>query len=122
MNHIPSGVRYLIARQLAIHDITVLAEYGQRENTRREHAALIRQHYDNREFAWPWTFRLTRLLYTRNYYVDPADFRGKGKGNAASVEQAGNDTVCRAAFTLETLLGPAASGRLSLLESMKKVR
>ncbi|ENZ8282885.1 TPA: hypothetical protein ACIFNS_005463, partial [Klebsiella pneumoniae] len=24
--------------------MTVLAEYGQRENTRREHAALIRQH------------------------------------------------------------------------------
>ncbi len=67
MNHIPSGVRHFIARQLAIHDITVLAEYGQRENTRREHAALIRQHYDYREFAWPWTFRLTRLLYTRSW-------------------------------------------------------
>lgn len=37
---IPSGVRHFIARQLAIHDITVLAEYGQRENTRREHAVL----------------------------------------------------------------------------------
>ncbi|WP_410260877.1 DUF4158 domain-containing protein [Klebsiella pneumoniae] len=31
--------------------MTVLAEYGQRENTRREHAALIRQHYQYREFA-----------------------------------------------------------------------
>ncbi|MBQ0219495.1 DUF4158 domain-containing protein, partial [Alcaligenes faecalis] len=41
-----------------IRDITVLAEYGQRKNTRREHAALIRQHYQYREFAWPWTFRL----------------------------------------------------------------
>ncbi|EOT0135737.1 TPA: DUF4158 domain-containing protein, partial [Klebsiella pneumoniae] len=30
--------------------MTVLAEYGQRENTRREHAALIRQHYQYREF------------------------------------------------------------------------
>ncbi|HHW7245316.1 TPA: DUF4158 domain-containing protein, partial [Escherichia coli] len=38
-----------------------------RENTRREHAALIRQHYQYREFAWPWTFRLTRLLYTRSW-------------------------------------------------------
>nr|WP_181411547.1 DUF4158 domain-containing protein [Escherichia coli] len=36
-------------------------------NTRREHAALIRQHYQYREFAWPWTFRLTRLLYTRSW-------------------------------------------------------
>ncbi|HFL1520466.1 TPA: DUF4158 domain-containing protein [Enterobacter hormaechei] len=34
-----------------MRDITVLAEYGQRENTRREHAALIRQHYQYREFA-----------------------------------------------------------------------
>ncbi|MDZ1515415.1 hypothetical protein M2X75_30145 [Klebsiella pneumoniae] len=22
----------------------------------------MRQHYQYREFAWPWTFRLTRLL------------------------------------------------------------
>lgn len=65
MNHIPSGVRHFTARQLGIRDITVLAEYGQRENTRREHAALIRQHYQYREFARPRTFRLTRLLYTR---------------------------------------------------------
>ncbi|HBX1977570.1 TPA: GTP 3',8-cyclase MoaA [Klebsiella pneumoniae] len=63
----PSGVRHFTARQLGIRDITVLAEYGQRENTRREHAALIRQHYQYREFAWPWTFRLTRLLYTRSW-------------------------------------------------------
>lgn len=69
MNHIPSGVRHFTARQLGIRDITVLAEYGQRENTRREHAALIRQHYQYREFAWPWTFRLTRLLYNRRVDV-----------------------------------------------------
>ncbi|MEW9819082.1 DUF4158 domain-containing protein, partial [Escherichia coli] len=36
----------------------VLAEYGQRENTRREHAALIRQHYQYREFAWQVLERL----------------------------------------------------------------
>ncbi|MGU5558641.1 DUF4158 domain-containing protein, partial [Aeromonas caviae] len=62
MNHIPSGVRHFTARQLGIRDITVLAEYGQRENTRREHAALIRQHYQYREFAWPWTFGSSRDL------------------------------------------------------------
>ncbi len=103
MNHIPSGVRHFTARQLGIRDITVLAEYGQRENTRREHAALIRQHYQYREFAWPWTFRLTRLLYTyyspRSHYADPVDFRGKGKGDVAPVEQTGTDTVSRTAFT-----------------------
>nr|QTX14635.1 TnpA transposase [Klebsiella pneumoniae] len=32
------------------------------KNTRREHAALIRQHYQYREFARPRTFRLTRLF------------------------------------------------------------
>ncbi len=124
MNHIPSGVRHFTARQLGIRDITVLAEYGQRENTRREHAALIRQHYQYREFAWPWTFRLTRLLYTRSWisnerpgllfdrvayatsyysprshHADPVDFRGKGKGDVAPVEQTGTDTVSRTAFT-----------------------
>lgn len=35
MNHIPSGVRHFTARQLGIRDITVLAEYGQRENDQR---------------------------------------------------------------------------------------
>jgi hypothetical protein len=63
MNHIPSGVRHFTARQFGIRDITILAEYGQRENTRREHAALIRQ--DSQ--AWPWTFRLTRFLYNRSW-------------------------------------------------------
>ncbi len=56
-SHIPSGVRHFTARQLGIRDITVLAEYGQRENT-REHAALIRQHYQYREFAPPRHFAL----------------------------------------------------------------
>lgn len=53
MNPIPSGVRHFTAIQLGIRDVTVLAEYVQRENTCREHAALIRQHYPYREFAWP---------------------------------------------------------------------
>ncbi|MEC5891129.1 DUF4158 domain-containing protein [Serratia nevei] len=39
-------------------DITVLAEYGQRENTRREHAALIRQHYQYRDLPGPGHFAL----------------------------------------------------------------
>ncbi|MFO6485639.1 DUF4158 domain-containing protein [Escherichia coli] len=113
--------------QLGIRDITVLAEYGQRENTRREHAALIRQHYQYREFAWPWTFRLTRLLYTRSWISNERPgllfdlatgwlmqhriiFPGattltrliseiKGKGDVAPVEQTGTDTVSRTAFT-----------------------
>ena len=69
MNHIPSGVRHFTARQLGIRDITVLAEYGQRENTRREHAALIRQHYQYREFAWPWTFGTVAKLAMRQPFV-----------------------------------------------------
>lgn len=127
MNHIPSGVRHFTARQLGIRDITVLAEYGQRENTRREHAALIRQHYQYREFAWPWTFRLTRLLYTRSWISNERPgllfdlatgwlmqhriilpgattltrliSEVRGKGDVAPVEQTGTDTVSRTAFT-----------------------
>ncbi len=127
MNHIPSGVRHFTARQLGIRDITVLAEYGQRENTRREHAALIRQHYQYREFAsaldispypsfiypeldkqrtsWPAFRPGDRVAYATSYYsprshhADPVDFRGKGKGDVAPVEQTGTDTVSRTAFT-----------------------
>ncbi|WP_407263696.1 DUF4158 domain-containing protein [Klebsiella pneumoniae] len=47
--------------------MTVLAEYGQRGNTRREHAALIRQHYPVSVNLPAPTFRLTRLLYTRSW-------------------------------------------------------
>lgn len=151
MNHIPSGVRHFIARQLAIHDITVLAEYGQRENTRREHAALIRQHYDYREFAWPWTFRLTRLLYTRSWISNerPGLLFDLATGwlmqhriilpGATTLTRLISEVSEKATLRLwsrlamipsavqrsqlETLLGPADSGRLSLLESqIKKVR
>lgn len=45
MNHIPSGVQHFTAGLLGIRDITILAEYDQRQNTRREHAVLIRQRY-----------------------------------------------------------------------------
>ncbi|EOS96727.1 transposase [Erwinia tracheiphila PSU-1] len=33
----------------------------------REHQALIRRQYGYRDFAWPWTFRLNRLLFTRSW-------------------------------------------------------
>ncbi|WP_139129886.1 DUF4158 domain-containing protein, partial [Salmonella enterica] len=67
INHFPPGARLFPARQLGFRDIPFLEKYGKRKNPRREHAALIRQHYQYREFAWPWTFRLTRLLYTRSW-------------------------------------------------------
>ncbi|WP_139129868.1 DUF4158 domain-containing protein, partial [Salmonella enterica] len=66
-HHIPSGVRHFTASQLGIREITVLEEYGQSENTRSDHAELIRQHDQDRELAWNGTFRLTRLLYTRSW-------------------------------------------------------
>lgn len=148
MNYIPSGVWHFIARQLAIHDITVLAEYGQRENTRREHAALIRQHYDYREFAWPWTFRLTRLLYTRSWISNerPGLLFDLATGwlmqhriilpGATTLTRLISEVREKATLRrwnklamipsavqrsqLETLLGPADSGRLYLLESLNK--
>ncbi len=49
-----------------IGDTTVLAAYAQRDTTKREHTALIREHYGYRKFSDPpWAFRLSRLLYTR---------------------------------------------------------
>lgn len=63
----PANVRWFVARQLGITDIAVLSAYAQRETTRREHTALIRQQYRYQEFTWPWTFRLSRLLYTRSW-------------------------------------------------------
>lgn len=64
---VPVNARWFVARQLDINDITILSSYAQRETTRREHTALIRNHYQYREFTWPWSFRLSRLLYTRSW-------------------------------------------------------
>jgi len=62
----PAKVQVFVARQLAIKDMDVLANYAQRDTTKREHTALIRKHYGYREFSDPpWAFRLSRLLYTR---------------------------------------------------------
>ncbi len=62
----PANVQTFVARQLAIKDIDVLANYAQRDTTKREHTALIRRHYGYRELSEPpWVFRLSRLLYTR---------------------------------------------------------
>jgi TnpA family transposase len=62
----PTNAQLFVARQLSIQDIAVLTVYAQRETTKREHTALIRKHYGYREFNDPpWSFRLSRLLYTR---------------------------------------------------------
>ncbi|TMX10327.1 DUF4158 domain-containing protein, partial [Aeromonas salmonicida subsp. achromogenes] len=52
---------------LGISDIAILSTYAQRETTLREHTALIRAQYQYREFTGPWSFRLSRLLYTRSW-------------------------------------------------------
>ncbi|HDK9746366.1 TPA: DUF4158 domain-containing protein, partial [Escherichia coli] len=139
---------HFTARQLGIRDITVLAEYGQRENTRREHAALIRQHYQYREFAWPWTFRLTRLLYTRSWISNerPGLLFDLATGwlmqhriilpGATTLTRLISEVREKATLRLwnklalipsaeqrsqlEMLLGPTDCSRLSLLESLKK--
>lgn len=62
----PANVQRFVARQLSIPTTTLLATYAQRETIKREHTALIRKHYGYREFSDPpWSFRLSRLLYTR---------------------------------------------------------
>ncbi len=64
----PINVQYFVAKQLSITDLGVLTNYAQRETTKREHTALIRQHYGYHEFNhFPWSFRLSRLLYTRTW-------------------------------------------------------
>ena len=64
---VPVNVKWFVALQLSITDITILSSYAQRETTRREHNVLICNHYQYREFTWPWSFRLSRLLFTRSW-------------------------------------------------------
>lgn len=67
LSRVPVNAQWFVARQLGITDITIVSVYAQRETTRREHNALIRDQYQYREFTWPWSFRLSRLLYTRSW-------------------------------------------------------
>ncbi len=63
---VPANVQTFVARQLSIIDVAVLADYAQRDTTKREHTAFIRKHYGYREFSDPpWAFRISRLLYSR---------------------------------------------------------
>lgn len=69
VNLIPINVQTFVARQLSINDITVLGDYAKRDTTKREHTALIRQHYGYCDFSDPpWAFRLIRLLYARAWF------------------------------------------------------
>jgi len=65
LTQIPKKVQLFVARQLSISDISVLKSYAQREITKWEHAALIRKQYGYFEFEAPWSFRLSKLLYSR---------------------------------------------------------
>lgn len=67
LSQVPKNVQWFIARQLSLTDITILAIYAERENTRLEHIALIRMQYGYIEFGWPWSFRLSRLLFARSW-------------------------------------------------------
>lgn len=65
---IPVNVQIFVARQLSIPDITVLSNYANRDTTKREHIALIRNSYGYHELSDPpWAFRLSRLLYARTW-------------------------------------------------------
>lgn len=67
LSHVPVNVQWFVARQLGITQLDILSTYAQRETTKREHTALIRNQYRYFEFGWPWSFRLSRLLYTRSW-------------------------------------------------------
>ena len=62
---VPTNAQVFVAWQLSINDISVLANYAQRNTTKREHNAIIRKQYKYHEFNNPWPFRLSRLLYSR---------------------------------------------------------
>ena len=63
---VPVNVQVFVGNQLSIRDIKVLEDYAKRETTKREHTALIRKQYGYYDFqSTPWSFRLSRLLYSR---------------------------------------------------------
>jgi hypothetical protein len=63
--HASRNVKSFLANQLSIDSVSVLKSYGQRDTTKREHMALIRDQYGYHDFGTPWSFRLCRLLYAR---------------------------------------------------------
>ncbi len=63
---VPAKVKRFVGRQVAVYDVSVLANYAKRDNTKWEHAALIREQYGYHEFSNPpWPFRLSRRLFSR---------------------------------------------------------
>lgn len=67
LSQMPVNAQWFVARQLSIADISLLSSYAQRETTKREHTALIRNQYQYQDFTWPWSFRLNRLLFARSW-------------------------------------------------------
>lgn len=66
LSSIPTNVQMFVAHQIKIKNISILSGYAQRDTTKREHVALIREHYGYYEFnEIGWAFRLSRLLYCR---------------------------------------------------------
>jgi len=62
----PANVQKFLAKQISTDAAASLVDYAQRETTKREHTALIREHYGYCEFTEPpWVFRLGRILYSR---------------------------------------------------------
>jgi len=61
---VPATVVGHVARQLGI-DASCLPRYLDREPTRHEHRAEIREFYGYRDFSPPWSFRLSRWLFLR---------------------------------------------------------
>jgi hypothetical protein len=68
---VPINVQIFVSNQIQIKNIDILSDYAKRDTTKREHIALIRQHYGYHEFNDPpWIFRLSRLLYSRAWLSD----------------------------------------------------
>lgn len=75
LSQVPSNAQWFVAKQLGITNVKILSSYAQRETTLWEHRGQIRTQYQYREFTWPWSFRLYRLLYTRSWISNVSNER-----------------------------------------------
>lgn len=64
---VPSEVKYFLAQQLRIYDLSILPMYLDRKATRLNHTKEIKRYFGYMGFD-KWRFRITRWLYTQAWY------------------------------------------------------
>lgn len=64
---VPLEVKYFLAKQLKIYDLSILPMYLDRKATRLNHTKEIKKYFGYSGFD-KWRFRITRWLYTQAWY------------------------------------------------------